>query len=142
MPAVNRYQLVGVIALGIFVLGLVRAGSILFGPSGFGGGDAPVLAPEGQAPLTLPRERDFPVIPAAVARDPFEAASVWRPPSPERLDPPPFAELLRLEPAPLLLAPDAVPRLGAAAPVAEARADAKILTQLRRLFRATAGGDG
>ena len=85
--------------------------------------------------LSMGKEEAFPPIGGAVTRDPFAAASRWRDPRPEKLPPPPLEDLLRLQPTPLLLRSDALPRLGAVPQVDEKKIDRDVLTKLRRALK-------
>ncbi len=138
MGPVNRYQILGAIALVVFLFGLVRATKILLSPAGAGRETAFSLAPVGQISLTLPQESSFPKLPESIDRDPFLAPSPWRAPQPEALPPPPVTDLLSIEPTPFLFRPDGVPRLGGVAHSPQNRADTKILMRVRRAFRSSA----
>ena len=137
MGVVNRFQIVAACAVVIFLLGLVRASRILFSSSVARDTTAFNVPSSGQTPLTLPSDETFQTIPREVSRNPFEEPSPWRPPAPGDLPPPSVVDLLRLTPAPLLLRPDGVPRMGSIPQSPEKRADSKLLMQLRRIFQAS-----
>lgn len=137
MGSINRYQLVAALAAVVFALGTIRAARILLGSSVSETEAVFAGSPTGPAPLTLSTESRIETIPSVVRRSPFEEPSPWQAPRPEDLPPPPPGDLLRLSPAPLLLRPDGVPRLGSIPRAEEPRADSKLLAKLRQLFRSS-----
>ena len=134
MGVVNRYQVVAAVAAVIFVLGVVRAVGMFF--TGAGADVARFsLMEAADVSLALPEAEWFPALSRTCTRDPFAAPSRWQAPGPDDLPPPPFGDLLRLEPTPSLLREDALPRLGTSYQTEEQRPDRELITRLRRVFR-------
>ena len=80
MSAVNRFQALAACAVVVFVLGAVRAVAILAGSSQATRPPAFTIASSGQVAIRVPHAAPFAEIEVAVARNPFEAPSQWRPP--------------------------------------------------------------
>ena len=131
--SLNRYQVVMLIACVVLLLGIFRAVSIFAGLSRAGGAD---LTFASQRTIALPAEEaeTFAKIGRTAARDPFAATSRWREPQAEMLEPPPLGDILALQPTPLLLRQDALPRIGAVPGTSEKAPDRELLTRVRRVF--------
>ena len=135
MLSLNRYQVVTVCALMVFLWGVVMSVGAFSGRLSFDSLQNARLDSNVAIPLTLEKPETFPKIASNVDRNPFSMSTKWRAPHAESLAPPPFADLLKLVPTPVLLRDDALPRLGAFSHLEEIRADRKIITKLKSLLR-------
>ncbi len=136
MNALNRYQIVAACALVVCILGIVHAVSVFLTDPGFDSLEDESLSTVNRSvSLSLPGNESFPPIGDTVSRNPFAAPSRWRSPKPGELPPPPFEDLLKLTPSPVLLRSDGLPRLGRLPGEEDSRLDNTLITKLKRLFR-------
>ncbi len=141
MPNLNRFQIVAVIAGALLLLGIFRAAKIFAGLSGGGGADI-TFASRRTIALPADDKETFVKIGRQSARDPFSAPSRWREPQPEDMDMPPLGDLLGLQPTPLLLRQDGLPRIGPPPGAREDKLDRELLTRVRRVFPQGVKADG
>jgi len=141
LPSLNRYQIVAAVAGVLLLLGIFRAGKIVAGLSGGGGADI-TFASRRTIALPADEKETFVKIGRQTARDPFSAPSRWRDPQPEDMDMPPLGDFLGLQPTPLLLRQDALPRIGPPPAAREDKPDRELLMRVRRVFPQGVKADG
>jgi hypothetical protein len=133
LPSLNRYQIVAAAAGVLLLLGIFRAVKIFAGLSGGGGAEISFVS---RRTIALPADEKetFAKIDRRCERDPFSAPSQWRDPQPEDVDMPPLGDFLGLQPTPLLLRQDGLPRIGPPPAAREDKPDRELLMRVRRVF--------